>query len=133
MLTSQAGILVVDRVALVRQQISTILSTEGIKKVTELATPEEALELLETKPCHLIIAGLNYPNSGALEFLKKVRAHSFPRVKEMGFVVLTADSTKASVEAMMGAGADDYILKPLTPNYVQSRIFSLLMKLKADA
>jgi two-component system chemotaxis response regulator CheY len=131
MLSSQAGILVVDRVALVRQQISTIFSTEGIK--TELATPEEALELLETKPCHLIITDLNYPNSGALEFLKKVRAHSFPRVKGIGFVVLTADSTKASVEAMMAAGADDYILKPLTPNYVQSRIFSLLMKLKADA
>jgi two-component system chemotaxis response regulator CheY len=122
MLSSQAGILVVDRVALVRQQISTIFSTEGIKKVTELATPEEALELLETKPCHLIITDLNYPNSGALEFLKKVRAHSFPRVKGIGFVVLT-----------MAAGADDYILKPLTPNYVQSRIFSLLMKLKADA
>jgi CheY-like chemotaxis protein len=117
MITSQAGILVVERVALVRQQISTILSTEGIKK---------------TKPCHLIITELHFPNLEALEFLKKVRAHSFPRINSIGFVVLTADSTKESVQTMMDAGADDYILKPLTPKCVQSRIFSLLMKLKAD-
>jgi two-component system chemotaxis response regulator CheY len=133
MIPSQAGILVVDRVALVRQQISTIFSTEGIKKVTELATPEEALQLLETKPCHLIISELHFPNLGTLEFLKKVRAHSFPRVKGMGFVVLTADSTKANVDAMMEAGADDYILKPLTPNCLKTRISSLLMKLQVDA
>jgi two-component system chemotaxis response regulator CheY len=132
MITSQAGILVVERVALVRQQISTILSTEGIKKITDRSNPVEALELLEAKPCHLIITELHFPNLEALEFLKKVRAHSFPRINSIGFVVLTADSTKESVQTMMDAGADDYILKPLTPKCVQSRIFSLLMKLKAD-
>jgi two-component system, chemotaxis family, chemotaxis protein CheY len=132
-ISSQAGILVVDRVALVRQQISSIFSVEGIKKVTGLSSPEEALKLLETKPCHLIVTELHFPSLGTLEFLKKVRAHPFPRVSGIGFVILTADSTKECVDAMMAAGADDYILKPLTPKCVQSRIFSLLMKLSADA
>jgi DNA-binding NarL/FixJ family response regulator len=132
MIPSQAGVIVIDHVGLVRQQISTIFSAEGIRKITELSKPEEALKFLETKPCHLIVCELHFPDLGALEFLKKIRSHSFPRMRCMGFVVLTADQTRESVESMMNAGADDYILKPLTPNCIQSRIAGLLMKIPGD-
>jgi two-component system, chemotaxis family, chemotaxis protein CheY len=128
----QAGILVVHQVPLVRQQIASIFAAEGLPKVTEVGSPEEALQLLDTKPCHLVVSDVHFPKGEALDFLKKVRAHSFPRVRKIGFVVLTADSTKESIEAFIGAGADDYILKPLTPNYISSRITSLLMKISAD-
>lgn len=132
MIPNQAGILVIEPVEIVRQQIASILNGGGFKKVTGLATPEEALQLLETKPCHLIFSEWHLPPHGGLEFLKKIRSHSYPRVRDICFVVLTADETRASVEEAMAAGADDYILKPLNGNQLQSRINSMLMKVPAD-
>lgn len=132
MLAKQAGILVVDPIPLVRRKISSLLISAGLAKVTTLESPKEALELLETKPCHLIFADWTPDNQEGMEFLTKIRAHSFPRVRNICFVVLTADASKVSVEAAMKAGADDYILKPLTENHIKAQITALLLKVAAD-
>jgi CheY-like chemotaxis protein len=109
-----------------------LLVASGLAKVTCLSSPAEALELLETKPCHLIFSDWEFDLSHGLEFLKKIRSHRFPRIRNICFVFLTADAGGSSIAAAMDAGADDYILKPLTENQIRSRINAILMKAAAE-
>jgi CheY-like chemotaxis protein len=132
MIPKQAGILLVDPVAIVRKKTASLLVSSGLPKVTGLETPEAALELLETKPCHIIFSDWDYESKTGLEFLRRLRSHKFPRIRNICFVALTADGKKESVDEAMNAGADDYILKPLNANHIQSRINSLLMKVTID-
>lgn len=132
MLAKQAGIIIVDPIPLVRRKISSLLISMGLPKVTTVENPKDALDLLETKPCHLIFSDWSSDTPTGIDFLTKVRAHAFPRVRNICFVVLTADGSKASVEAAMRAGADDYILKPLTENHIKAQVTALLLKVSAD-
>lgn len=132
MLANQAGILVIDPIQLARDGVSSVLHGEDMKRTTCLSDPAEALKLLETKPCHLIFSEWRLENLSGLDFLKRIRAHSIPRVRNICFIFLTADSKPASVEEGIAAGADDYILKPLTANQIKTRVTSLLMKVAVD-
>jgi DNA-binding NarL/FixJ family response regulator len=128
----QAGIIVVEPVPIVRRKIASLLVANGMAKVTSLETPSQALELLETKPCHIVFSEWRFPDASGLDFLGRLRSHPFPRVSKIRFVVLTADGSEASVNEAMNAGADDYILKPLTDNQILSRVNALLINTAAD-
>jgi len=121
-----------ESVDAVRKNVAALLVRAGLAKVTSLKTPAAALDLLETKPCHLIISEWHFDDQDGLNFLQTVRRHAFPRVRNIAFVVLTADRLKTSVEAALNAGADDYILKPLSENQIKSQLNALLLKVVAE-
>jgi DNA-binding NtrC family response regulator len=77
--------------------------------VTVVHTAEEALALLGREIFDVTIVDLSLPGMSGLDFLREARSeHAVP------VIVVTGDSDVASVVAAMRAGAQDYVVKPLT-------------------
>jgi len=71
-------ILIADDHAAVRAGLRQFLIDDGrIGEIVEAATGEQALDLLRTRPFHLLILDINMPGGGGFDILKHVRA-SFP-------------------------------------------------------
>jgi two-component system, cell cycle response regulator len=93
--------------------------------VVEGATSgEEALELVGKNPPDLILLDVMMPKMDGIEVVRRLKADkSLPFIPVIMQTAL--DSTENKVEGL-GAGADDYITKPINFDELNARIKSLL-------
>lgn len=110
-------VLVVDDEALVRDFLLETLTRKGID-----ATPAEdgyrALDLLRDNEYDLIITDMKMPGITGIDLLKKVR-ELYPRTL---VVVITAYATVENAVEAMRLGAFNYLLKPFTPETIETII-----------
>ncbi|RZT38486.1 response regulator transcription factor [Cupriavidus agavae] len=66
---------------------------------------------------------------GGMEILEWARAHLDPRIPVM---FLAAHDDEADIAAALGAGADDYMLKPIRPVELAARVGALLRRAYPD-
>lgn len=101
-------ILAVDDDTISLRVLSGSLSHFGYPVVTA-ASGAEALKLLKTTPCDLVISDLSMPEMDGLALLDELRrqGHLLP------FIILTACGSIESVVAAMRSGASDYLEKPV--------------------
>lgn len=128
MLREEVSIFVVDDVNSVRQQVTELLREQGFQKITQLANGEEAKSRLEAEPCNLVLCDWHMGLGDGIDLLKFVRAHT--RLKDLPFLLLTGEGTKEHVIQGIQSGVDDYLLKPLTAQQIQAKIFGVLLKKK---
>ena len=77
---------------------------------------------------HLIILDIMMPNLDGIATCEKLRADE--RFKDTIIVFLSARGEDFSHVAAFEAGADDYIIKPIKPRILVSKVKSLLRRLK---
>lgn len=120
-------ILVVDDVNTMRTQLKDILRAVGIEQVMMASNGEEAKLILETEFVHIIVADWHMSPTDGMELLKFVRTN--PKLaKAVGFLMLTAESTKERVLQAIQSGVDDYVVKPVSPPLVQNKILNVMKK-----
>jgi DNA-binding response OmpR family regulator len=85
-----------------------VLELEGAMPVA-CGTAACALEELDAQLFDLLVLDLNLPDMSGWEVLRRVQAGSF----SMPAVVLTASASEANRQRAMGAGAADYVVKPV--------------------
>jgi two-component SAPR family response regulator len=119
-----ANIVVVDDEAALLRLIVAILERAG-HVVKSFQKPLEALIYLEQERPNAIIADVSMPIMTGLEFCERVR--QMPHLHTTPFLFLTALSDRPAMRAGMNAGADDYLIKPFTP---QEILESLEVRLK---
>jgi two-component system NtrC family response regulator len=107
---ARARILIVEDDDNLRQIMQIQLRKEGYE-MTSLGNAEDAMELLQKTPQHLILADLNLPGISGIELLKKVRAEH----PDTMVILMTAFGTVQSAVDAMKSGAYDYITKPVHP------------------
>lgn len=73
----------------------------------------------------LLLLGWQVPHVSGKEILAWARAHLDPRIPVM---FVTDRGTEDDVVAAMGAGADDYMVKPVRPRELAARIHALLRR-----
>lgn len=99
-----------------------------------VATAENGLEAVERakelKP-QLIIMDVMMPKMDGMEACEKIR--KIPELSETVIAFLTARGEDYSQMAGFGAGADDYITKPIKPKVLLSRVKALLRRFKESA
>lgn len=78
-------------------------------QVTTVATAEEGLAQLARDIFDLALVDISLPGMSGLDFLREIRGDGGPPV-----IVVTGDSEVSTVVAAMRAGAQDYVVKPLT-------------------
>jgi len=101
------SILVVDDEESIRSVISQVLHEEGYE-VTEAASGEEALELFEKEPFHLVITDIMMQEMSGIELLERIRQiHPDTQV-----IIITSNASLDSAIAAIRSGAYDYLLKP---------------------
>ncbi|HZM48051.1 MAG TPA: response regulator [Burkholderiales bacterium] len=111
--TNGKRVLVVDDAALMRMYYRDTLERAGFV-VDEALNGLEALEKLLTAPAHLLIVDVNMPQMDGLTFLGTLRHQALPLAGTPALVVST-ESGPQDFEAARVAGANFYLVKPVSP------------------
>ena len=101
--------LVVDEDVGTRWLLSELLRSRG-HRVIAVADAAAAWQAFENGPVSLALLGLPWA-AGASDLCRRLRAH--PRVPDAMLLVVTEERDPAALQAMLDAGADDYLGKPV--------------------
>lgn len=111
-------ILVVDDSSTMRRIITNTLKTIGQEDVVQAGDGLEALQALKDNPdVSLILTDWNMPNMNGLDFLTKVRETS-----KTPTIMITTEAEKQNVVTAIKAGANNYIVKPFTPEVLSEKL-----------
>ena len=117
---SNMKILVVDDFATMRRILKNVLKQIGFTKVVEAGDGTTALDVLRKDKIDLILADWNMPKMTGLELLKAVRADG--SLKDIPFLMVTAEAQKDSVLQAVQAGVSNYIVKPFTADAIKEKL-----------
>ena len=115
--TTPMNILIVDDEHAVRETCATVAEQCGMKAI-EVATAEQAMEVLEHSPVDILLTDLKLPQANGVELLKLVH----DRHPDVTVVVLTQYGTIESAVEVTRMGAIDYVTKPFRIEELRSRL-----------
>jgi DNA-binding response OmpR family regulator len=92
--------------------------------VRAAATGEAALDGLGEDPVDVVVLDVMLPGADGFEVCRRLR-----RVSSVPVIMLTARGDDFDVVAGLGAGADDYVVKPAEPRVLEARIRAVLRRL----
>jgi CheY-like chemotaxis protein len=118
-----ASILIVDDDAMNRQVVARRLTREGYF-VEAAASGAEAIEMLGRQRFDLLMLDLDMPGMDGITTLKKIRADA--RWAGIPVIMLTGNNSPEARRKCLGAGAADYLIKPLIMPLVHARIAACL-------
>lgn len=124
-------VLVVDDMNMMRKLILRHLQLVGFTNFEEAEDGDEAWAKLEATAngapvFHLVICDWAMPGANGLEVLRRVRAH--PQLKDLAFVMVTAEAEGPHVVEAARAGVSGYIIKPFTQEILIGKVMSALQK-----
>lgn len=114
------NILVVDDYATMRRILRGLLQQIGFKNIDDAGDGGTALTKLRERPFGLVISDWNMEPMSGLVLLKEVRADS--KLKELPFIMVTAESKTENVVAAKEAGVSNYIVKPFNADTLKKKI-----------
>jgi two-component system chemotaxis response regulator CheY len=85
-------------------------------KIIQASNGFEALRLLPREQVNLILTDINMPDINGLELLSFVRSN--PHYKELPVVIISTEGSQKDIEKGLSMGANEYIVKPFTPEYL---------------
>lgn len=112
-------VLIVDDSKLVLMALRGLLTNAGYDVLTAM-NGEEALKVLETNPCRMVISDWEMPQMNGLDLCRKIRAEEFSGY--VYFLLLTSHGSLDEMVQGLSAGADDFIAKPYNPDEVLARL-----------
>jgi two-component system chemotaxis response regulator CheY len=122
-------ILVVDDFATMRKVIRNLLKQGGFENIVEAEDGVAALKVLQSQKVDFVISDWNMPNMSGLELLKAVRADE--ELKEMPFLMVTAEALKDNIVAAVKASVSNYIVKPFTAEVLNEKIEKIVKSMAA--
>lgn len=115
-------ILVVEDERSISEVISLYLARAGYS-VTVVHDGMEALRRLSESRPHLVILDIMLPGMDGLEITRRVRTES-----ETPIIMLTARGAETDRIIGLEMGADDYVVKPFSPQELVSRVRAVLRR-----
>ncbi|MCL2688872.1 MAG: response regulator [Chitinispirillia bacterium] len=114
-------VLLVDDSVTMRRIQKTQIGTLGITDVIEAGDGQEALGKLKgNMPIDLVLLDWNMPVMDGITFLKTVRADD--TFKDVKIIMCTSESEKTRVVEALKSGANNYIIKPFTPEALKEKL-----------
>ena len=104
------------------------LKTLGITRVFQAESANAAIEMLKSQKYDLILSDFNMDNGSGLDLLKSVRGN--PLTKKLPFIMVTGNADADTVQAVMKAGVNNYIVKPISAAALKQRIEKVLGPLR---
>lgn len=101
-------VLVVDDDTLMREVLKAILRSEGFEVQGEATDGQSALTQVGKLSPDVVCLDVNMPGMSGIEVLKSIQSAA-PGTK---VVMITGDSSMATVREAVGSGASGYIIKP---------------------
>lgn len=127
MFKPETRILIVDDMMTMRKLVKKALTGMGYTNFDEAEDGQKAwAKLAEVQDIGLVISDWNMPNCTGLDLLKRVRGDS--RLRNMPFVLLTAEAEAHQVKDALVAGVDNYVIKPFTPENLKEKLEQVYKK-----
>lgn len=120
------SILIVDDYKTMLRIIRNLLKQLGFDNVDEATDGSTALRQLRDKNYGLVISDWNMEPMTGLQLLREVRADN--KLKELPFIMVTAESKAENVIAAKEAGVSNYIVKPFNAETLKTKLVSVLGK-----
>ena len=114
------NVLLADDDPTMRLLLSRMLEQGGHAVTTAAADGQEAWESYVAMPAPLLILDWEMPKMDGLELCRRIR--SSERGDEAFILVITARDKTEDLTAVLDAGADDYMSKPVTPDNLKARL-----------
>jgi two-component system, chemotaxis family, chemotaxis protein CheY len=108
----QRRILVVDDSSLVRLYYRDTLEKAGFQ-VEQAINGIEAMEKVLAQPFDLVVVDVNMPRMDGFSFLRTLR-RSAPDIATLPALVITTEAGEQDVDAARAAGANFYLVKPVS-------------------
>lgn len=120
-----AKILIAEDEKDIRDLITFTLTFAGYK-VVAAANGEEALDKARVEVPDLILMDVRMPKMTGYEACQEMKKDD--RIKHIPVVFLSAKGQESEVTTGMDVGAEEYILKPFSPDQLTERVKELLKK-----
>lgn len=117
MVTEKFKIVVVDDSKIMRRIITSLLNKIGYYDVREAAGGYSALEILKTETVAAVFSDYSMPGMTGIELLRTIR--SDVQNDDIRFIMVTAEAQLGQIIAAFREGAQHYITKPFTAEYMQ--------------
>ncbi|MFH1746429.1 MAG: response regulator [Planctomycetota bacterium] len=115
--------LVVDDSMTIRRIVIKALSIVGIIDATEAADGLEALKAIkQDNSFDLILLDWNMPNMSGIETLRALRQAG----KNIPVIMVTTEAEKSRVIEAIKTGANDYLIKPFSPDQLAAKVKNVL-------
>ena len=117
-------VLVVDDYQTMVRILRNLLKQVGFKDVDDASDGTAALAKLREKKYGLVISDWNMEPMTGYELLQHVRADE--TLKDIPFIMVTAEAKTENVVAAKKAGVNNYIVKPFNAQTLQAKIAAVL-------
>jgi two-component system chemotaxis response regulator CheY len=127
-LLAQLKILVVDDTTTSRMLLRDALETIGFRNIAVAADGEQAMQVMMSQPCHLIISDMNMPKMNGLQLLHAIR--SYRPTSRTPFMILTGNNDKNVLIEGRKMGLNNYLNKPFTTPDLKKALEAIVGKLQ---
>ena len=120
-------ILVVDDFSTMRRIVRGILRQLGFENIVEAENGTEAFKAVQDGGIDFVVSDWNMPVMNGLDLLKNIRAEE--SIKNTPLLMVTAEALKENVVRAISSGANNYVVKPFTPDVLEEKITAIFKNL----
>ena len=114
-------VLVVDDFPTMRRIVKNLLKQLGFENIDEAEDGVQALNKLKGGNYDLVVSDWNMPNMEGIDLLRNVRKEA-ATLKDVPFLMVTAEAEKEKVIEAIKAGVDNYVVKPFTAEILKEKL-----------
>jgi two-component system, chemotaxis family, chemotaxis protein CheY len=114
--------LVVDDSMTIRRIVIKALGMVGISDATEAGDGAEAVKALSGGSFDLILMDWNMPTMSGIEALKAIRQTG----NKTPVIMVTTEAEKSRVIEAIKSGANDYLVKPFSPDQLAAKVKTIM-------
>jgi two-component system chemotaxis response regulator CheY len=118
------NVLIVDDYKTMLRIVGNLLKQLGFSNIDEATDGATALEKMRQKNYGLVISDWNMEPMTGLQLLKEVRSDI--KLKNVPFIMVTAESKTENVVAAKQAGVNNYIVKPFNAATLKMKISTVI-------
>lgn len=115
-------VLTIDDDSAITELLGMLLRTHGYEVITA-NNGEEGIKVIQEKNPHVVILDLMMPGVDGWQVCKKVREFS-----NIPIVILSALDDPAMIASALDAGADDYLVKPVSSSILVAHLNRLIRR-----
>jgi two-component system, chemotaxis family, chemotaxis protein CheY len=114
--------LVVDDSMTIRRIVIKALGLVGITDATEASDGAEAVKAVQSGAFDLILLDWNMPKLSGIDALKQMRQAG----NKTPVIMVTTEAEKARVIEAIKSGANDYLIKPFSPDQLAAKVKNIM-------
>jgi two-component system chemotaxis response regulator CheY len=125
-MSTDTRFLIVDDFSTMRRIVRNLLKEIGFNNAEEAEDGVVALNLLRTSKFDFVVSDINMPNMDGFALLKSAKADE--NLKNIPFLMVTAEAKKEDIVNAAQSGASGYIVKPFTKATLEEKVQKILQK-----